>query len=54
MHLLDLVSVGVLPVEFQLSLLEAALRALSLAALASVGLTTLLYLLFCLAEFRRS
>ena len=54
MYLLDLVNVGVLPVEFQLSLLEAALRALSLAALASVGLTTLLYLLFCLAEFRRS
>jgi len=54
MQLLDLVSMGVLPAEFQLSLLEAALRAVSLAALATIGLTTLLYLLFCLAEFSRS
>ena len=54
MQLLDLVSVGVLPAEFQLSLLEAALRTVSLAALATIGLTTLLYLLFYLAEFRRS
>jgi hypothetical protein len=50
---MDLVSLGLTPAEFQLTLLETALRALTLGALLTIGATSVAYLMLWLAEFRR-
>ncbi|MDQ3806005.1 MAG: hypothetical protein M3416_19515 [Acidobacteriota bacterium] len=50
---MELVNWGMPPAEFQLRLMEAALRVLSAGALATVGAASLAYFLLWLAEFRR-
>jgi hypothetical protein len=50
---MDLMSLGLTPAELQLTLLETALRALTLCALLTIGATSLVYFMLWLAEFRR-
>jgi len=54
MYFADLFNGGQATAELQLALMESALRALSLGALAVVGLASVLYLLLLLAEPKRS
>jgi hypothetical protein len=54
MYLADLLNGGGGAAEFQLALMESALRALSYGALAAVALTSVLYLMLLLAGPKRS
>lgn len=50
---MEFVNWGMPPAEFQLALMETALRALSGGALATIAAASLAYFLLWLAEFRR-
>jgi hypothetical protein len=51
---MEFVNWGMPPAEFQLMLMETALRVLSAGALAAVGAASLAYFLLWLVEFRRA
>jgi hypothetical protein len=50
---MDFVSWGMPPAEFQLMLMETALRLMAGAALATIGVASFTYFLLWLAESRR-
>jgi hypothetical protein len=51
---MEFVNWGIPPAEFQLMLMETALRVLSAGALATVAAASLTYFLLWLAEFRHA
>ena len=54
MYSTDFVNMGMTPSEFELRMMETALSALTVWALATIAVASLVYFLFWLAEMRRA